>query len=126
MDTMSNLGLHQTMTTLAKKVGGPAQLAGIVAGGGVVVGSVATKAFDWAKSAISAKRAADDKVIESLKVYEIKQDGISNEGLQFCVGDKFRVLERDGIAVLIERLEDESSPYVVSADFLANNSDYTV
>lgn len=119
---MSNLGWYQTITMLSKRVGGPLQLMGIIAGGGAVAGGAMVKAFDWAKSAVSAKQAENDKRVESLKVYVVKKDGVSNEGLQLCVGDKFRILERDGNAVLIERLEDKSSPYFVSADFLASVS----
>ena len=33
---MSNLGWYQIMTTMAKKVGGPLKLAGLLVGGGAV------------------------------------------------------------------------------------------
>ena len=35
---MSNLGWYQIMTTMAKKVGGPLKLAGLLVGGGAVAG----------------------------------------------------------------------------------------
>ena len=35
---MSNLGWYQILTSMAKKVGGPKQLVGMILGGGVLLG----------------------------------------------------------------------------------------
>ena len=121
---MSNLGLYQTMVTLAKRVGGPAKFMALLVGGGAVAGGTVVKGVDLAKNAISAKREADARKIQSLRTYVVRSDGTSNEGLAFQAGDEFKVLERDGDAVLIERIGDEGNPYFVSAGFLGEISDY--
>ena len=40
------------------------------------------------------------------------------------MGDKFKVLESDGDAVLIEKIGDLTNPYFVSAELLKDISDY--
>ena len=50
--------------------------------------------------------------------------GKSNEGLQFAVGDTFRVLEIAADAVLIEKIGDPNNPYFVSSDLLHSISDF--
>ena len=121
---MSNLGLYQTVVTFMKRVGGPAKAITLVVGGSALVGGACVKAIEWAKDAVSAKKAADAKRIQSMKTYVVAKEGTSNEGLPFQEGEEFRVLERDGNAVLIEKLGDEKSPYFVAADFLETISDY--
>lgn len=49
---------------------------------------------------------------------------MSNEGLQFVVGEQLRVLEIAGDVVLIEKIGDTDNPYFVSADLLRSISDY--
>lgn len=58
------------------------------------------------------------------KVYSVTAEGISNEGLEFKIGDQFRVLETDKDAVLIEKLDDDDNPYFVSEELLTNISNY--
>lgn len=54
---MSNLGTYQTMTTWAKKAGGPVKLALYLVGGGMLLGGIAVKGGEYAikkgKQAIS-------------------------------------------------------------------------
>ena len=110
---MGNLGWYQWITTTSKKVGGPLQLLGIVAAGGAIAGSLATKGFDAAKQKITIMKEAKEQAAEASIVYTVTKEGRSNEGLEFNIGDQFRVLERDGDAVLIEKLRDENNPYFV-------------
>ena len=49
---------------------------------------------------------------------------MSNEGLEFKIGDQFRVLESDKDAILIEKIGDNNNPYFVSAELLKNISDF--
>ena len=44
------------------------------------------------------------------EVYIIKSFGISDEGLQFKVNERFKVLEADGDVVLIEKMGDTNNP----------------
>lgn len=60
----------------------------------------------------------------SEKVYITKQDGESNEGLKFKDGDKFKVLESDGAAILIELIGNANNPYFVEVELLRVISDY--
>ena len=46
---MSNLGTYQTMTTWAKKAGGPVKLALYLVGGGMLLGGIAVKGGEYAK-----------------------------------------------------------------------------
>lgn len=121
---MSNLGWYQIMTTVAKKCGGPLKLFGLVAGGGILVGALGTKAVDGVAGSVKNTAAKKKKAREQLKIYNVCEEGVSNEGLQFHVGDTFKVLERDGNAVLIEKIGDSNNPYFVASDFLNKISDY--
>ena len=121
---MGNLGWYQWITTTSKRVGGPLQFLGIVAGSGAIIGSLATKGVDAAKKKIASKKEEKELAVERSIIYYVAKQGRSNEGLEFNIGDQFRVLERDGDAVLIEKLRDENNPYFVSAEFLSSISDY--
>jgi hypothetical protein len=121
----SNLGQYQLMTTIAKKVGGPLNLAGLIfLAGGIVTHGVA-QGGKKVKNHFSAKFEEKKQLSDAAIIYTINTEGISNEGLLFNVGDQFRVLEKDGDAALIEKLEDDNNPYFVSASFLSSISDYT-
>lgn len=124
---MSNLGGYQLLTAAAKKVGGPRNLVLLIAGTGalvykcseIVVFKVATEVI---KMKNAKKRLGDELGGE---VYIVKSFGISDEGLQFKVNERFKVLEVDGNAVLIEKIGDINNPYFISGDFLKEISDYT-
>ena len=117
---MNNLGLYQWITATAKKVGGPLKFLVIVGGTGYViirpieagVKTVIKKAF----KKLSSKN--------EFPVYEVETYGKSNDGVEFKIGDLFRVLDSDGDAVLIEIIDNPNNPYFVSADFLRTISKY--
>lgn len=121
---MSNLGWYQVITTWSKKVGGPLNLLGIVAGVGVIGGVVGTKGVEALVGSQKKKAAEKEKAAGLLKTYTVSKEGVGNEGLQFHVGETFKVLERDGNAVLIEKLGDDNNPYFVAAERLNEISDY--
>ena len=58
------------------------------------------------------------------RIFSIITDGESIEGLKFETGDKFKVLEVDQDALLIEKIGDSSNPYFVSKVFMKDISDY--
>ncbi len=111
---MSNLGLYQTMTTAAKRVGGPKQFVTLIFGGGMLAGKVLSKGADVLRKHSEKKR----QEIAAAVIHTVTAEGTSNEGLLFRVNDQFRILERDGDAVLIDKLNDVNSPYFVSSSFL--------
>ncbi|MGI6462822.1 MAG: hypothetical protein ACOX04_04260 [Candidatus Scatomorpha sp.] len=122
---MSNLGPYQKITTWAKKVGGPIQLLCIVA----TCGFVALRGVEaGGKSIYKRVRKAHSKTkkidISNAEIFTVEKNGESNEGLKFIIGEKFRVLERDKDAVLIDKIGNPNSPYFVSADFLSSISNF--
>ena len=121
---MSNLGWYQIMTTMAKKVGGPLKLAGLLVGGGAVASGGAVAGGVAIKNKVAKKLDEKKREAEAAIVHTVTTEGQSNEGLLFKVGDQFKVLEVDGDAALIEKLGDNNNPYFVSADFLKSISDY--
>lgn len=123
---MGNLGWYQVMTTLAKKVGGPLKLAGIICGGGAVVGGGAVAGCLAIKNKVSKEFEKKKKEADSAIVYEVVNNGKSNEGLEFVKGDKVKVLEVDGDAAMIEKIGNENNPYFVAASFLESISDYRI
>jgi len=121
---MSNLGWYQIMTTMAKKVGGPKNLIALIAGGGAIVGGGAMVIGNAIKKKVTLeleKKRHDEAIA---KVYTVRKEGKSNEGLLFFKGDTFKVLEIDGDAGLIEKIGDDNNPYFVSRKFLSSISDY--
>lgn len=127
---MSNLRGYQVLTTVAKKVGGPGKLVALIAGGGAVVGGIAFKGGEFVikkgKKAIAKRRGQIKKLHESTQIiYIVKQDGKSNDGLIFKLGDSFRVLESDDDAILIELIGNENNPHFVSKDLMEQISDFS-
>ena len=115
---MSNLGTYKTMTTWAKKAGGPVKLALYLVGGGMLLGGIAVKGGEYA---IKKKKYL---LKTTQTIYTINQDAICDEKLKFKVGNTFRVLESDGDATLIELIGDDNNPYFVSEKLLKKISDY--
>lgn len=117
---MGNLGWYQLMTTVAKKVGGPKCLIALLLVSGAILdrGAVAIKR----KVAQELDRKSQDKAASV--IYTVSQEGSSNEGLRFEVGETFKVLETDGDAGLIEKIGDANNPYFVSLKFLQSISNY--
>lgn len=122
---MSNLGAYQWLTTTAKTVGGPKNLVLIIAGTGALIykGSeiVVKKTVKEIKKRTSKEQLAK---IADTRTYTATAEGRSNEGLEIKIGDRFKVLEIDKDAVLIEKIGDSNNPYFVSAELLKNISNY--
>ena len=122
---MSNLGDYQRMTILAKKVGGPKNLAVIIAGAGAVASVALYKGGEIVKEKVRKKKNKEKlKETSDSIVYSITVDGVSDDGLEFKIGDQFRVLETVKNAVLIEKIGDDNNPYFVSVEFLEMISIY--
>lgn len=115
---MSNLGLYQAMTTYAKKAGGPLRFLGVVAVGGYIV----FRTIEAGGKTIIKHWKSREKV--TVHTYVVHTQGVSNEGVQFVIGDKFHVLEIAEDAVLIEKIGDMNNPYFVSAELLHSISNF--
>lgn len=122
---MSNLGAYQWLTSAAKKVGGPKNLVGIIAGTGAVAGVAVYKGGEIVVKKIKKKMNKEElQETSDTIIYSVTAEGVSNEGLEFKIGDQFRVLETDKDAVLIEKIGDDNNPYFVSEELLKNISNY--
>ena len=120
---MSNLGGYQTLTTMAKKVGGPRNLVLVFLASGAVLGKISEIIIEQGIKGFRGKIHKED-YLDDMKIYEVEIYGISNEGLEFSVGDKFKVLEVEKDAVLIDKIREKNNPYFVSSQFLQRISDY--
>ena len=121
---MGNLGWYQILTTMAKKVGGPKRLIALLTGGGALLGGGAVAGGNAIKKKVLSELEKKRQEEALAKVYTVKKEGRSNEGLLFVEGDTFKVLEVDGDAGLIEKIGDDNNPYYVSRKFLCSISDY--
>ena len=57
-------------------------------------------------------------------MYTIEKEGVCAKGVFFRVGDRFKVLERDGDAVLIEKEGEKHPEFFLSAAYLSSISNY--
>lgn len=121
---MGNLGAYQVMTTVAKKVGGPVKLAAGVAVGGYVVIRTAEGVIKTGIKKVKKHKETKEIALNTSKLYTVHEYGESNEGLIFNIIDTYRVLEKDGDTVLIEKIGDANNPYCVSEELLRKISDY--
>lgn len=116
---------YQWLTTKAKKVGGPKNLVGIIAGVGALAGIASYKGGEFVVKKIKNKTKKEQTQEKTeITIYSVTEEGISNEGLELHIGDKFRVLETDKDAVLVEIIGNDNNPYFVSAELLKNISNY--
>lgn len=123
-DVMSNLGAYQTMTTIAKKFGGPVKLGLAIAVGGYAVIRTGESVCKLGIKKIRSHNRNKKCTIENAKIYSVTETGASNEGVVFHQGDTYKVLERDAESVLVELIGNDNNPYFVSVDFLSSISDY--
>lgn len=121
----SNLGGYQWLTTVANKVGGPKNFVLMIAGAGAVVYKGGEAVVKYTVKVIK-KMKNKEQVSETVnaKMYTVNADGMSNEELEFKIGDQFRVLKSDKDTILIEKIGDNDNPYFVSAELLKNISDF--
>ena len=79
---------------------------------------------DTIKNKVGTALIVKKQAAEAAIVHTVTKTGVSNEGKEFTVGDRFKVLEVDGDVGLIEIMGDTNSPYYVSIRFLSSISDY--
>lgn len=120
---MGNLGAYQKMTTIAKMVGGPINLAGILFVCGIAIGVGLTKSGEFIVNKVSKIVKKETSLAMESAIFTVTVGEIDNSGLEFNIGDKFRVLERDGEAILIEKIGDLNNPYFVPDELLLRISD---
>jgi len=105
------------MTTVVKALGGPKKAAMIVGGGLLVTGGALY-------AVISLINQRSEPLRSKGQVFTVLRDGETGKDLTFQSGDRYRVLERDGDAVLVEVIGRTDNPHFVSGEFLATISDF--
>lgn len=117
---MSNLGAYQWIVETAKKVGGPKNLLLLFGIGTAALGV----GGDETVRAIIKKNKRNANRKEDSKEYCIKEKSSYNGVVSFEKGDKFTVLSEDGEAVLINKINDPKSPFIIEKGFLHTISNY--
>lgn len=135
MAGVGNLGGYQIITTIIKKLGGPTKAA-VAAGIGVLSFAFGGGAIGYAvgekrgeKKAIAAMKPQTGAIgspsasegqarIANGSEYLVSRAATSSDGTAFAPGDRLRVMDSDGDAVMVERVGDDNSPYWVSRAFL--------
>ncbi|MGM0239506.1 hypothetical protein ID741_002106 [Enterococcus sp. AZ103] len=122
-NNMGNLGWYQLITTLAKKVGGPKVLLGLVAAGGYVI--IRTAEAGGKKVVKLVKKKRESKIEEtSLTTFIFTETGVGDGGLKYFEGESFFVAATHNDVILIEKENDKDNPYFVSGDWLKKVSTY--
>lgn len=123
---MSNLGMYQTMTTLAKKLGGPRNLGISTLATGAIGEKLIEVSIKKAYRLVRGRRSLQtaDKTRGAARTYEVLHTAETESGLRLREGDRFRVLERDEDAVLIEPIAGADNPHIVSSSVLESLSDF--
>lgn len=117
---MSNLGMYQTLVSVAKRVGGPERLVAALLAGGYVMGkSTELGSKKLVKVSKAALKKRNKPCATKGQLFDVTADGAdSSAGLSLRGGDVFRVLECDADSILIEVLGNPNNPYAVSRQFL--------
>lgn len=122
---MGNLGGYQTLTTFAKKVGGPEKLVTLLIGSGMILGITIEKSRVYI-SKKTKKLLYEFKEkncsVENGNIYIVIKNCEINEKLRLEKNNLYRVLESDGDAVLIELFGNDNNPYVISKKMLEDIS----
>ncbi len=117
---MSNLGKYQVVTTLMKKMGGPDKAIAKAVAGVAVITIAGWEAGKWGVGKIREKFTKDP---EEWKKYSISKSGVYKE-LSVKPGDVITVMEQDGEAVLIAVDGRKDNPFMVSAEWLKDVSEF--
>ncbi|WBL18775.1 hypothetical protein [Citricoccus sp. NR2] len=120
---------------MIKRVGGPeaamkmvgvAGVLSFVAGGAAMAGVLRVTPVVKQKAEQLLEKWGSRGNMDELagNVYKVSSSHEDAQGIIFEVGEVFRVLQRDGDAVLIEMVGHGDNPWFVSAQFLARISDF--
>ncbi|SPC38243.1 hypothetical protein [Latilactobacillus fuchuensis] len=122
---MSNLGWYQLLTTIAKKVGGPKVLIGLLLAGGYGIGRVTEASGKKIVKIIKKTDSKEESLLKKkLKKYTFTTSGKGDIGLEFNKDELFVVVVTHGASVLIEKERDTNNPYFVDVKWLETVSNY--
>lgn len=122
---MGNLGTYQSMTTAAKALGGPVKALALLVGTSMIAGGAllagAQKVAKIFRASLSDRARPGETRDRWFTVHTATEEA---GGPKMNNGVRFRVLECDADAALIEVFGDPNNPYFVSADLLRSISDF--
>lgn len=124
-----NLGFYQDAVVAIKKVGGPNNFIGLVAvavvsligvgvAAGVAAGPKLIKFFQRVVKVFKGK--TDEQILDQAEECQVVQEGVTEEGVYFHVGEQIKVIYKEKDMALIYRMNDKNSPYLVSTSFLTS------
>lgn len=120
-----NLGFYQVAVVAIKKVGGPnnfIRLCAVAAvsliGVGVAARPKLAKFFHRLVKVFKGK--TDEQILDQAEECQVVQEGATEEGVYFHVGEQIKVIYKEKDMALIYRMNDKNSPYLVSTSFLTS------
>lgn len=116
-----NLGRYQQLTTLAKKVGGPDALLGLIFAGGIATGTAASLG---AKKAMASYRKKFSQSHENKQgEFTLEDDVRLPNARSLSKGDTFSIIAQDGDSVFLQIDGRDDNPHVLSLKELSEVSD---
>lgn len=120
-----NLGFYQVAVVAIKKVGGPNNFIRLCAaavvsliGVGVAAGPKLINFFHRLVKVFKGK--TDEQILDQAEECQVVQEGATEEGVYFHVGEQIKVIYKEEDMALIYRMNDKDSPYLVSTNFLTS------
>ncbi len=115
-----NLGWYQTIVTLSKKVGGPKQLIALLVSGGAALGIAIENLIKQLVKLAKDHSGNQEQTSDASNDEYVAVESYSDEhGLVLAPGDTIQVISAiDDEALLVTKVGDENSPYVLSQELL--------
>ena len=112
-----NLGFYQVAVVAIKKVGGPNNFIRLCAAA-VAAGPKLINFFHRLVKVFKGK--TDEQILDQAEECQVVQEGATEEGVYFHVGEQIKVIYKEEDMALIYRMNDKDSPYLVSTNFLTS------
>jgi len=120
-----NLGFYQVAVVAINKVGGPKKFIGLISGVLVLLyglgAATGPKLIEFFQRVVKAfKGKTDEQILDQAEECQVIQEGATEKGVYFHVGEQIKVIYKEKDMALIYRMNDKDSPYLVSTNFLTS------
>ena len=120
-----NLGFYQVAVVAINKVGGPKKFIGLISGVVVLIYGVGAatgpKLIKFFQRVVKVfKGKTDEQILDQAEECQVIQEGTTEKGVYFHVGEQIKVIYKEKDMALIYRMNDKDSPYLVSTNFLTS------
>ncbi len=121
----NNLGFYQDIVVFINKVGGRNKFIGLLAGTGALLFSAGVaarpKLANFFRRLVKVfKGKTDEQILEQAEECQVVQEGTTEKGIHFHVGEQIKVIYKEKDMALIYRMNDKNSPYLVPTSFLTS------